>query len=76
MKENFIDKLYDRKITKYNNLMTREFRKVLEEMKDKHYYASYIDDEDIEKMDKKQRREFLKTELEEMIEYLENGVFW
>ena len=76
MKENFIDKLYDRKITKYNNLMTREFRKVLEEMKNKHYYASYIDDEDIEKMDKKQRREFLKTELEEMIEYLENGVFW
>jgi len=76
MKENFIDKLYERKITKYNNLMTREFRKVLEEMKNKHYYASYIDDEDIEKMDKKQRREFLKTELEEMIEYLKNGVFW
>jgi len=72
-----IERLYDKKIDKYNNLMSREFRKVLDEMKNKHYYAPYIDDKNIEKMTEKDRREFLKTELEEALTYLtEKRISW
>jgi len=71
-----MEKLYEEKIEQYNNLITKEFRKILNEMKSKHWYVNYIEDEDLEKMDEKERREYLKTELEEMIEFINRGVFW
>ena len=65
-------------IKEYDSVLLKEIKELFNKTKESYYYAGFPTEEEIKKIrsNKKELREAVKGKLEDLIEYINRGVFW
>jgi len=68
----------DELFKEYDEILLEEIKRLFDETRDSYWYACFPDEKEVEtvKRDKIERRKAVRAKLEDLIEYIDKGVFW